>query len=278
MKGTIYKYTFPDGKVYIGQTIRPLEARHVEHITPSTGMANIGFWEAWVKYGTAELIVLEEIEADDEISLIAKLNLLEAQYIRYYCSTDPEYGYNRLSRSHTRGPAAKLLNKEHDRIFLGLWGPRYAFYDELRTIALRGNSGPGFSEEQKKFIREYVFRYLPFGPDEINIDNLDSLVNQYDEEPLEELLFAIESSCSEEKEILSSLAWEQVLEHKDGLLSSRVIQKIDRDGNIVKEYLSISEVMHDLGLKRPENIYNVLEGKQKTAYGYFWKRKENTSK
>lgn len=274
MKGTIYKYTFPDGKVYIGQTIRPLEARHVEHITPSTGMANVGFWEAWAKYGTAELVVLEEIEANDEISLIAKLNILEVKYIRHYRSFDPEYGYNRLARSHTRGPAAKLLKREHNRVYLSLCGPRYAFYDELRDIALQGASGPGYSDEQKKFIREYVFGYLPFGLEEINIDDLGSLVNEFDEEPLEELLFAIESCRSEEMVILASLAWEQVLEHKDDILSSRVIQKIDRDGNIVKEYMSISEVMHDLGLKRPENIYNVLEGKQKTAYGYFWKRKE----
>ncbi len=276
MKGIIYKYTFPDGKVYIGQTIRPLESRHIEHITPSTGVANAGFWDAWKKYETADLVVLEEIEAEDEISLIAALNFLEAQYIRQYRATDPEHGYNRLSRSHTRGPAAKILNKEHDKFLLNLWGPRHDFYTGLRTIALQGKSGPGYSKTQKDFIRKYVFEYLPFGPDEINLDDLDSLVREYDEEPLEELLFAIESCASEEREILSSLAWEHVLEHKDELLSSRAILKIDLEGNVVKEYSSISEVMHDLDLKRPENIYNVLEGKQKTAYGFVWKRKESS--
>jgi hypothetical protein len=51
MKGYIYKYTFPDGKVYIGQTVRPVAARHREHITPSTGRVNVGFWEAYQKYG-----------------------------------------------------------------------------------------------------------------------------------------------------------------------------------------------------------------------------------
>ena len=36
MKGIIYKYTFPDGKVYIGQTRNP-EKRKREHIDPKTG-------------------------------------------------------------------------------------------------------------------------------------------------------------------------------------------------------------------------------------------------
>ena len=35
----------------------------------------------------------------------------------------------------------------------------------------------------------------------------------------------------------------------------------------------MAEVMHDLNLKSPVNIYNALEGKQKTAYGYIWKYK-----
>ena len=47
MKGYIYKYTFPDGKVYIGQTRRPIELRHAEHLNPSTGPLNPGFWEAY---------------------------------------------------------------------------------------------------------------------------------------------------------------------------------------------------------------------------------------
>ena len=51
MKGFIYKYTFPDGKVYIGQTRRPLEVRHKEHLNPKIGRLNPKFWEAFKKFG-----------------------------------------------------------------------------------------------------------------------------------------------------------------------------------------------------------------------------------
>ena len=47
MKGYIYKYTFPDGKVYIGQTRRDPQIRHREHISPVTGSTNGGFWRAY---------------------------------------------------------------------------------------------------------------------------------------------------------------------------------------------------------------------------------------
>ena len=42
MKGIIYKYTFPDGKVYIGQSRNP-EKRMRDHLDPKTGSVNKGF-------------------------------------------------------------------------------------------------------------------------------------------------------------------------------------------------------------------------------------------
>ena len=45
MKGIIYKYTFPDGKVYIGQTRRHPEKRKREHLAKDVGPTNKGFWE-----------------------------------------------------------------------------------------------------------------------------------------------------------------------------------------------------------------------------------------
>ena len=44
---TFHKYTFPDGKVYIGQTRRDPQIRHREHISPVTDPTNGGFWRAY---------------------------------------------------------------------------------------------------------------------------------------------------------------------------------------------------------------------------------------
>lgn len=45
-----YKYTFPDGKVYIGQTRRNPAIRHREFISPVTGPTNGRFWEAYLTF------------------------------------------------------------------------------------------------------------------------------------------------------------------------------------------------------------------------------------
>lgn len=86
MKGYIYKYTFPDGKVYIGQTRRPIEIRHSEHLNPSTGPLNPGFWEAYQKLGMPVLTVLETVEDDDQTRLI---QLLHVWKIHTYTESTP---------------------------------------------------------------------------------------------------------------------------------------------------------------------------------------------
>ena len=53
MKGVIYKYTFPNGKVYIGQTKNPIQ-RKIEHTSASSGKRNVAFWRAYKKYGSFE--------------------------------------------------------------------------------------------------------------------------------------------------------------------------------------------------------------------------------
>lgn len=106
MKGVIYKYTFPNGKVYIGQTINP-RSRMVQHLSKSTGPRNVGFWRAYKKYGSFEYEELEKISAPDEYALRDRLNLLEQQYIEEYHSNNRNYGYNLTS-----GGKAFVVNDE----------------------------------------------------------------------------------------------------------------------------------------------------------------------
>ena len=115
MKGIIYKYTFPDGKVYIGQTRNP-EKRKREHIDPKTGPVNTGFWEAYQRFGTYEYEVIREIESDNEDELIDLLNRWESGYIYQYKADNPEYGYNRTSYASVGIESKKILRRVYKAI------------------------------------------------------------------------------------------------------------------------------------------------------------------
>ena len=78
MKGYIYKYTFPDGKVYIGQTRRDPEIRHREHISPVTGPTNGGFWKAYTIFHECKFEIIHQFECDDIEKLVGMLNYAES--------------------------------------------------------------------------------------------------------------------------------------------------------------------------------------------------------
>lgn len=91
MKGTIYKYTSPSGKVYIGQTVNSQEQR------ARNGEGYKGcpaFYRAIQKYGFENFIyeVLEEVEQEE-------LDEKEKYYIALYNSLVPN-GYNILTGGH----------------------------------------------------------------------------------------------------------------------------------------------------------------------------------
>ena len=60
-RGIIYKFTFPNGKVYIGQTINPVSRKN-SHLNEKTGARNIAFWRAYKKYKTYKYDVIESVE------------------------------------------------------------------------------------------------------------------------------------------------------------------------------------------------------------------------
>lgn len=94
MKGVIYKYTFPNGKVYIGQTRRNPELRHREHLDPITGPCNSGFWREYQKFKDYKYEIIETVQETNEDVLVKKLNQLETYHILKCNSYDPLYGCN----------------------------------------------------------------------------------------------------------------------------------------------------------------------------------------
>lgn len=74
MKGYIYKYTFPNGKVYIGQTMTTVENRHQQHITEYSGKGNPRLWEAFQQFKDYELETIQTVEVNNQNMLKLKLN------------------------------------------------------------------------------------------------------------------------------------------------------------------------------------------------------------
>jgi len=282
MIGYIYRYTFPDGKVYIGQTVRPVAARHREHTMPSSGKLNTAFWSAWQRFGEAQLDTLEIVHADNTEELTQKLDNLEMLYIRQYHALDPNYGYNRTRGGQNTNSSRKQLNKAFRAEFEKAWQERGLFYCVL-SDTLHGSSmyKIQLDEEQAAFIKDFVLpntdpEYGQFAKvSETGELIFDAQGNDFlEEESFSWLLFTVDELMQMEMDEVARDVEAYILENESVYLEGSVILKLDKAGNVIKEYANIAEIMHDLNLSYSTNIYNVLEGKQKTAYGYVWKWKK----
>ena len=116
----VYKITNKiNGKVYIGQTIRPLITRWRQHYNPSNSNCT-ALHRAIKKYGK-ECFTIEQIDvACDRDELDEK----EQYWIAFYDSINPENGYN-----------------------LRLGGEHHTVSDETRYKLGKGNRGRKFSKE-----------------------------------------------------------------------------------------------------------------------------------
>ena len=68
---------------------------------------------------------------------------------------------------------------------------------------------------------------------------------------------------------VNNLQW---ITHRDNCRKSnnKSILQLDLDENFIREW----ECAYDVGKEVSGNIYNCLNGRQKTAYGYIWRYKE----
>ena len=93
MKGIIYKYTSPSGKVYIGQTIHP-HRRHIQHKNSINNKIKTKFICAILKYGfeNFKYEIISVVDIDNKEQFHNKLNWMEKYYIKKFNSC--ENGYN----------------------------------------------------------------------------------------------------------------------------------------------------------------------------------------
>lgn len=275
MKGIIYKYTFPDGKVYIGQTRNP-EKRKREHTDPKTGPVNTGFWEAYQRFGTFEYEVIREIESENEDELIDLLNRWESGYIYQYKSDNPEYGYNRTSYASVGIESKKILRRIYNAI-------QEKFFNS--EVQILNSASKKIWRTKQPLTEEELFLITEKYTDSPWLDRLKDFdfVNLRKNRITEQRKFCLDEhigfirnaifECSHY--IADRFVREKGRQIIEEARSAKAIVQLDKEGNAINEYGSILEICQAFNIERGDNIRNVLKGKQKTAYGFFWKYKKD---
>lgn len=144
--GIIYKYTSPSGKVYIGQTARPV-ARRIEHLCDANHKCSTIFHKAIKKYGWENFNyeVLRTVTCNSEKELSEKLGELEQAAILLYNCLTPK-GYNQAIGGS--GPLGyKHTEKAKERIRLTHLGKLHT--EEEKAKIAKANTGIKFTQERK---------------------------------------------------------------------------------------------------------------------------------
>lgn len=142
MRGVVYKYTSPSGKVYIGQTYREKGRRKdFRSSRPYSNGCLIN--NARKKYGPKNFTyeVLYEIISDDGDMIRKELDHWEMFYIEKYHSNDRRYGYNmnKGGAGNAGGyysPETRAKMGERSRARLAIYNPMKGKKHRPESIAL----------------------------------------------------------------------------------------------------------------------------------------------
>ena len=163
LKGYIYKYTFPNGKVYIGQTTTSVEKRWQEHVSNSKRLRSKMVCDAAInKYGkeNIKIEVLEEVEVDEKkpTLLVEKLNKLERKYVSEYDSANIAKGYNILLGGERKPLAQKILDEKWYELFdEQKWGEALSYFEYMLFERIK----PKVCETHEKLDKDE--RYVWYG-------------------------------------------------------------------------------------------------------------------
>lgn len=273
MKGIIYKYTFSDGKVYIGQTRRHPEKRKREHFDELVGPTNTGFWDAYKKLGKPDYEELLQIERDDVDELVYELNIAESLFIQLYMADNPIYGYNKKPFGNVGTKRNVIIQRAYDDYTNTLLEERLRVYKSA-TYKIWHSNEP-LTKEEYYLIRE-KYRKKNFWQSNIE-DFFENPKNSHKrdfwlDEALDFVRKLIIEEVEEEASQYISNNYLKILEEEK---NKNAIVQIDNDGQIVREFYSFNEICQAFDVPRADNVKNVLKGRQKSAYGYYWKYKKD---
>lgn len=278
MKGIIYKYTFSDGKVYIGQTRRHPEKRMREHLDKTVGPTNSAFWEAYKRMGEPEYEEILQIECDNEDELVARLNAAETYYIHYYNAYLPQFGYNKRLYGTASTKTNKIIQEKYEEVFNKLLPLRLDAFFKVQHKIL--DTKEALTKEELFLVTEKYrkINIMQKCIDDYDLENLTNKKNKDEdkefflEEGLEFIQNIIISEVQEEANQYIAMNYDQIIREAK---EKDAIAQIDKEGNVVRLFYSFNEICQAFNVPRADNVMNVLKGKQKTAYGFFWKYKRD---
>lgn len=252
-RGIIYKYTFPNGKVYIGQTINPRK-RKADHLREGSGSRNIAFWRAYKKYGTVEYEEIEQVEDVSQEALCERLNDLEQKYIAEYKSDNGRYGYNltsggkvcvvneegRQHMSDARTDKIPVLQYDLDGNFVKEY---ISIIDAAKAIGAHAGSvwscclgiASGKRAKKAQIVKGFTFRFKSDYPDIHSHIDLSITTNK------------------------------------------KSVLQFTLSGIFVKEWNSIIEVQETLGYKE-SGVRQCCYGKYRQSNGFMWRFRDDFDK
>jgi hypothetical protein len=136
MIGYIYKYTFPNGKIYIGQTRVSVRERHYQHMYDSKNPERRTTCErAIAKYGEPLCETIETIEVPDNepLKFSRCLDEAERKWIKYFdCTTVSGKGYKIQEGGKILDPQEFVLQERWYEIFReDGWGESIGYVEEI---------------------------------------------------------------------------------------------------------------------------------------------------
>lgn len=151
--GTIYCYTSPSGKCYIGQTIRNPKRRRYEHAYKARREIGFAFHKAIKKYGIENFLYKELaiVHSDDKNNLCTMLNQLEKNYIKKYKDSGIQL-YNRTEGGDFYYDVTGTHISEEHKQSISKWSREW--HSKL-TSKERQILGESISKGRKKPILQY---------------------------------------------------------------------------------------------------------------------------